>query len=289
TMLGRENPYLQDSNSSARTTRSIAVFLDVLGFSGRIVQAYKDNSDSTLLRDLRSALTSAGEAFAAPYPSFTEDRMIGFTQIKQADFWHIKSFTDNIVIGCPISTDNADGEAELGGLIVSLRWYQLEMVRRGFFVRGGIAVGELYMDEDIVFGDALLEAYKIESKIARDPRIVLSPKVEPLIERHLEFYAETAESPHIHTLLRDSDEQLFVNYLGAALDENPEDPDFHAMEAHQESVVSMLNNHKADPAIWAKYAWVANYHNFICDEQGSQLERYKIDPSLLRLVPRRMT
>jgi hypothetical protein len=198
-----------------------------------------------------------------------------------------QAFTDNIVIGCPLSLDD-DGEAELGALVLSLRWYQLERVNRGFFVRGGIAVGELYVDEDIVFGDALIEAHRIESEVACDPRIVLSETIGPYLLRHAQSYSGPQEFPYNQTLLVDADGQLFVNYLGATFDEDPDGPDLSAIKAHRESVTSMLDVHKASPAIWAKYAWAANYHNFICDEQQGPLLQLQIEPSLLRLTPVRM-
>lgn len=162
------------------------------------------------------------------------------------------------------------------------------MVNRGFFVRGGIAIGELYIDEDIVFGDALLEAHRIESEVARDPRIVLSGTIGPYLQMHALSYSDLQEFPHTQTLLIDADGQLFLNYLGATFDEDPEGPDIAAIEAHRASVTSMLDLHKATPAIWAKYAWVGHYHNFICDEQRGPLLPLQIEPSLLRLTPSRI-
>lgn len=39
--------------------------------------------------------------------------------------------------------------------------YQCTLLEHGFFVRGGIAIGEHYMDRDIVFGSALIEAHSL--------------------------------------------------------------------------------------------------------------------------------
>jgi hypothetical protein len=50
-----------------------------------------------------------------------------------------------------------------------------------------MAVGELYMDDEIVFGDGLLKAYNVESSLARDPRIALSESLNPYLKSHLGF------------------------------------------------------------------------------------------------------
>jgi hypothetical protein len=139
-----------------------------------------------------------------------------------------------------------------------------------------------------VFGDALIVAHRIESEVARDPRIVLSPTLDPYIGTHLLYYGDPKESPHNQLLLKDADGQLFVNYLGITFDDDPEEPDLAAIEAHRERVMAMLDKHKASPTIWGKYAWVANYHNFICQELGGPFRQYAIKQSLLRLTPKRL-
>jgi hypothetical protein len=77
-----------------------------------------------------------------------------------------------LVLGFPIIDD---GESEFGRMIYSVGLFQYSLLRHGFFVRGGITVGPLYMDEDMVYGKGLLDAYDAECKLARDPRVVLAP------------------------------------------------------------------------------------------------------------------
>jgi hypothetical protein len=44
-------------------------------------------------------------------------------------------------------------------------------------MRGGLAIGKMYHDENIFLGEAYLQAYKLESSLAKYPRIVISEKV----------------------------------------------------------------------------------------------------------------
>ena len=189
-------------------------------------------------------------------------------------------------MGCPIV---GDGEAEVGSLILSLRYYQLDMLLQGFFVRGAISVGNNYMDNEIVFGDALMEAYDTEQSMARDPRIVLAKSAKQLVRKHLKFYGKVKDSPQHDTLLLDTDGQWFIHYLGVLNEDDPSEVDLTRLEAHKALAEARLHSFANQPTIWSKYAWVANYHNFFCSEQGNTLNEYRIPQNLIRLRPSRIS
>ena len=43
--------------------------------------------------------------------------------------------------------------------------------------RGGVAIGDIYHDDEAVFGPGLVRAYDIESNVAKFPRIVVDQEV----------------------------------------------------------------------------------------------------------------
>jgi hypothetical protein len=162
-MTEKKNPYVV-SGEPPKTRNSVVAVLDVLGFAETMKAAYRNRTAPKLLAELRTAMDNA-------YENFAERNL----DMEMPASWYVKAFTDNIVVGHPIMFyDEDDAEAELGSVLIALREYQLEMVNRGFFIRGGIAIGELYVDDEIVFGSALLEAYQAEQSTARDPRVVIS-------------------------------------------------------------------------------------------------------------------
>jgi hypothetical protein len=278
------NPYVQQGKPPT-TRKSVVAFLDVLGFTQSMRLAYAGGDAAQLLTSFRSALDDAYERFQGK----EWERIIGPEKAAtETDAWHVKAFTDNIVIGYPVHPREPDAEAELGSLLLAIRDYQLEMTVRGFFLRGGVSIGELYMDDEIVFGDALIEAYETEQTAARDPRIVVSKSAQAHVRQHFGFYGHPADSPHNEVLLKDVDGQLFVNYLGAAYDEEPELPDWSKILQHQRAVEASLDKFKENPPIWSKYAWVANYHNFLCQEQGGRFLQYNIPADRLRPHPERI-
>jgi hypothetical protein len=270
------NPYLA-GGGAPRLRKSLVAFLDILGFASEMEEGFKNGTAADLLKRLRTALDRAWDSFT--------DELPGMPPV-EVNSWHVKAFTDNIVIGYPLTYTDAEGE--LGSLLLAIREYQIAMVNSGFFIRGAIALGDAYLDNEIVFGNALIEAYKGEQTLARDPRIVLAASVRPYVDRQLRYYRDPGESPHNEVLLKDVDGQMFVNYLATLFDEDPKRPRFSELAQHKAMTEERLRKYKNQPTLWSKYAWVANYHDFICREQGGKFLDYLTDPTLLQTMPARL-
>jgi hypothetical protein len=75
-------------------------------------------------------------------------------------------------------------EAGLPYLLYSAAALVAELFLRGIFCRGGITNGELHHRSDAIFGQALIDAYYIESRLAVFPRIVVT---ESIVENFVIF------------------------------------------------------------------------------------------------------
>jgi hypothetical protein len=97
----------------------------------------------------------------------------------------VSTFSDHIVISFPLEpTRQTTGlSEEVAGLVIMGQLEALlgriaaAALRIGFLVRGGITVGKLYHSAGVVFGEAMVEAYLLESQIAVYPRVVLSTRI----------------------------------------------------------------------------------------------------------------
>jgi hypothetical protein len=138
------------------------------------------------------------------------------------------------------------------------------LAERGMFVRGGIAVGDLYVDESIVFGVALLDAYETEQS-ADTPRVVLAPSAVEAVYQHLRYYGKVSNAPQSGDLLIDEDGKWFVNYLSDLWPDRTEPPIFEWLESHATAVSERLVRFKGSPKILSKYVWAARYHNYFCE------------------------
>jgi len=127
------------------------------------------------------------------------------------------------------------------------------------------------MDNDVVYGEGLLDAHDAEATLARDPRIVLGPSAMAQVHTHLAWYDKVATTPHNEHLLVDSDSQMFVNYLAIPIDglewidhlpsEYEDD-----LRNNRDLIISQLQEFSSVPTVWSKYVWVGTYHNFFCTD-----------------------
>lgn len=90
---------------------------------------------------------------------------------------HYKVMSDSIIIFIDSSVTHA-----LFDLILTCLYFQMRMLNMvaPVLVRGGISRGGIYYDRDVVFGQGLVNAYLLESKHAKYPRVIIPTElVEP--------------------------------------------------------------------------------------------------------------
>ncbi|MEZ6117132.1 MAG: hypothetical protein R3C28_11240 [Pirellulaceae bacterium] len=140
------------------------MFADFLGFRHEIIESVKRGDEDKLFQRFMQDVEPAIDRVTKPSEL---EESTSFPRM-----WDAKVFTDNVVLGYVIWS--ATGEKEFGSAICDLMEFQLAAVLKGFFIRGGWAVGNLFMNRNTVFGAALLDAYDLETNVAVQPRIVLS-------------------------------------------------------------------------------------------------------------------
>lgn len=271
------NPYHRN-DGSLELRRSVFAFFDILGYTDYLRKAASNNDTTKAFANLYNALSTGRDRLEDKYPGSE------FEQTFKSDFFALKAFTDNIVIGWPV---HDDAELELGDALGKLMDFQFSMTIEGFFIRGAISVGDAFVDDIAVFGGALIEAYDVESKIARDPRIVLAPSAVETTKLHLRYYPDKRNAPHAREILRDADGQWFLNYLEAVLiAEEEHGPFFEKLLLHKKIVEERLAEFRPNPPIWSKYAWAASYHNYFCDSYPHWFtDEHKIQLELFRAAP----
>ena len=243
-------------NSPPKMLPSFICYVDILGFSQLSLDALKENKGNQFLNKLKNALSLAYERIRDNSKRWDE-----------SEAFKIKVFTDNIVVGYPISLSSlGKGESELGDIFSMFSEFQVALSMEGFLVRGGISFGEHYMDDDIVFGDALLEAVA-QDKDGGSPCISLASSAIKQLRYHLGSYRETNWAPQFHYLLEDSDGTIYLNYLEEAFIAYPDGGIFFdVFDGHKKMIEEGLGKYNSTPGIVSKYEWTARYHNYICEE-----------------------
>ncbi|WKV49489.1 hypothetical protein [Dickeya fangzhongdai] len=122
------------------------------------------------------------------------------------------------------------------------------------------------MDENSVYGAALLEAYRLESKVAVNPIVVLCDNTMKLVGDHLKFYAE-GFAPQLRDVLKGQDGRYFINYLMECIIDGIDKQylDTKSLILHKQQIEKALKNYASISAVFSKFAWLAAYHNYFCE------------------------
>ncbi len=228
---------------------SYCAFLDVLGFTERIRMSYKSKTGDKLLQEFHGIF---------------ERRITRLKSDTDESLMYFKSFSDNVLLAHPRFSE--DMESEFGFILWSISEYQFAMALQGFFIRGGLSVGPLFIDDNSVYGEALIDAYELERKTAVNPIVVLCENTMKLVDWHIGYYHGEA-APQTRRILINSDGRYFINYLSECVIENHEGEavDSESLTKHKTQIESAFVQYVAQPAVFAKFLWLAAYHNYFCD------------------------
>lgn len=242
-----KDDYLENGQPIHRL--SYCAFLDVLGFSARVRASYKDKTANALLRQFHAIF---------------KRRVSQLESDVDGSLLYFKSFSDNVLLAHPRFSH--DMEAEFGFILWSISEYQLEMALQGFFIRGGLSVGNLFVDDNSVYGEALIDAHDLESKVAVNPIVVLCNNTMKLVDQHLEYY-RAGSAPQVRDVLVNADGRYFINYLSECILDTDEGKELHAssLRKHKEQIEHALSLYAGQPHVFSKFTWLSAYHNYFCE------------------------
>jgi hypothetical protein len=263
-----------DPSGRPRLIKSVAGFIDMLGFSTMSAADKDEHESQRLLAKIVAAIDDSRR--------FVRESMTDYDPLIPPTNLAVKYFSDNLVLGYPMEVGGVEPASAINFVLRCVQRYQLRMSLDGFFIRGALTQGLICLTEDIIFGPAIVESYHLESTTAIVPRILLTEPLRQLLEQnHTPAREPMPPSPEDlasgDLVCRDVDGWWFVNYLDAARDARGVNWDYVAR--HKESILASLaltTRHDVLP----KFGWACRYHNVFCHWNRSQpgySDRYRID------------
>jgi hypothetical protein len=149
-------------------------FIDILGFREAVSTWEKEKIEmlTELLRDFASLRSE---------PAFSQTPVQeGLAQVQLTPA--VTTFSDHIVMSYPTGpfrTVMAENSLTLGLIHARSQVGALAAAaaRVGLLIRGGVTVGPLYHSGGVLLGEAMNEAYYLESRVSIYPRLAVSRKV----------------------------------------------------------------------------------------------------------------
>ena len=242
----------------------ICCFIDILGFKNHLDETLKDDGNDSIkkIEEIKGVIDLANSILKEMDNGIFKSKMV--TQ-----------FSDSIVLSFRIEEKSGVFYALIDFLHVSL-----EFANKGFLTRGGIAVGKLIHTNKHIFGPALVEAYNLESKIARFPRIILHPDVLGVAKYFPSSHnSSTDELESVHTCLsKDDDGYYYIDYIGKVVSEL-DDNNYGLIDYLNGLKKTILKSMKSDDSnINDKIDWLRKkYNNYILSIQSNIKDWKDID------------
>jgi hypothetical protein len=214
----------------------LILFIDFLGFS-EIVETTATNSKA--LHRLVRAMDRLGE--------ISDSTILPLHKVTQ--------FSDSIVVSYRITEQSA-----VFHLLNAIAFCVVDLAQMGYLVRGGVTVGKLYHTGKHVVGPAMIDAYRLEAKIAQVPRVVIDKKLLAIARKYRdEMHTEEDEAKYASNYMTlDRDGQYFFDYVSfrSVIEVTGGEADLYP--AYLRSLGHLLAEGLVHPdlAVRAKYVWL---------------------------------
>jgi hypothetical protein len=281
--------------------QSIVAFIDILGFK-EIVKENNKSKDYNILNQLKEALhLSINKSIVV-----MKEWLKAFGEIENENLdakLKYRQFSDNLYFSFDYKDDKSDYELAVYLVTSIAAFYQRNMLSKHFYIRGGIADGQNYCDEHMIFSSALIKAYEFETRTAIYPRIIIDPKIlkslpkDNIINKLLPnifvmdwagliflnpFKIITsvnnilAQFPNIsNDLIKIKNKNISLLTLEDTLSLEPDISDEILAKNVKDNLELMLRKYKKIPEFYEKYLWLKEFLQWQDNHKGNLNFKYR--------------
>lgn len=252
----------------------VIAFIDILGFKEIIKESEQDTSKIELVYSILEYLKAleTSDKWTLQLLEIEEDaqkRGVGNFDVRNRI--NTTAFSDSIVISVKIDENVNE---MVSTLIVNLAYVGAMLLEKGILIRGGITIGNIIHKENgIVFGQGLIDAYILESKNAKYPRLIVSNK----LIKHLEYPIETKKDryPYHQYIERFEDgcvgfHQIIYYQVLQSWTEMAKERLIDSLDKVRKVIIRGLDSSFEHPDVFEKFNWLKEqYNNLIIFEDHS--------------------
>ena len=179
-------------------------FIDVLGFSNDILTNWERKSSNPLEKILS-----------------IKRKMPGFNQIDEANdsttnrtyACRVNTISDSVTICFGFNDEIIIGDLALGLEVIlsNLLYIWTTFIHNGYTIRGAIDYGDIYWDENELIGPAFINAYRLESEVAKTSRVVVSSNLNKVLKDLISIQRSTMIDHLMRKFRKDIDGYIIVD------------------------------------------------------------------------------
>lgn len=254
--MDNNSKHVECDNSQIYEERIVA-FVDILGFKSMVDKSEESYQEQNRIMEAMDII----HGYKTMNDKFLDGGLLELGI-------QITTFSDSVIISYPITYDGG-----IFFIMLDLIHLQIDLLRLGMFIRGGISVGNAHHDEFNAFDPAIVKAYELESTMAIYPRIIISEDTLITGVKNSPSHQNEYDLNLLLTLLKkDNDGWLYLDYLKQYEElDYPETDYYKLLKTIRNILVDRLNVYNSKSLkIYSKYRWLLNYWNStLCDDEFS--------------------
>lgn len=247
---------MTDDSEKVTYKKAIVSFIDILGFRGLVTHGRNDPS----------MVLGVIKKFREFHGNYKHDEIIKGVELS-SDENELSAdnkaylFSDCVVRvqDCPLE----GGEAVFLLEVTRLMAAQRALIGEGIFIRGGITYGDIFYNQDTIFGPAMIEAYDLESKEAIFPRLIVGQNFKKAFEKDFDTLAGSG------FVKKDGNGIHFLNCF-LLMEGKDEIEDIRVL------IERNIRTFKENDHVLEKYCWIAKEFNEAFSKKGSHIDIEKL-------------
>jgi len=227
--------------SEFEPTNSFIAYFDILGYKNIVEKGIYNKKLAQIMENVISK-----------FREYNEQANFISSEIQKL---HMRIFSDNFIIytGCDWET-----------LIDIVALMQGRFSFDGVFVRGAMCYGELYANNEFVFGKGLIDVVALEDR-AIYPRVVIDDSFKNAVFNEVQNHTKLAD------YIISEGHTNYVNYIkqyAEACLHNSKADFIWFLNNHKNFITENIKVHSNCERVLEKYVWSKNYHNRYCEENN---------------------
>ena len=245
--------------------KRIVAFIDILGFKEIVKQSERDTKKIELLYSVLEYLKGweTSDKWDLKFVEIEEDaQKKGVKNFDIRGKTNTTSFSDSIVVSVRVDS-NVNEMAST--LIVNLAYIGAKLIEKGIIFRGGLTIGKIiHNDNGTVFGQGLIDAFQLETKSAKYPRIVLSDKL--IRELNYPINKKRERYPYHQYIDRFEDgcigfHQMIYYQVIESWTEMTSEKLITSLANVRKTIIEGLDTSFENPDVFEKYKWLKEQYN----------------------------